>query len=95
MEGLKMSKCSCKTGLTIVTLEDVGEHHHRMCPKYRTEKHPYLFYYEEGVNSFIPAPDEVENIIDLEHSMELGEEVEIRFMRFDMTDEEFNALPVE
>lgn len=56
-------------------------------------KKPRLLYYEEGENAWIPAPDHVENLIDVAESMTDGEVVELRFKRFDMTDEEFDSLP--
>ena len=35
----------------------------------------------------------VENILDLDMFWDDGEELEIRFKRFDMSDEEMDALP--
>jgi hypothetical protein len=87
-------RCDCRD-MTIVTLSDVGEHHHRMCPKYRTEKFPHLFYYEDAVNSWIPAPDKIENIIATDDQLEDGETIDLQFKRIDMTDEEMDSLPVE
>lgn len=59
-------------------------------------KRPRLFYWEEGVNAWCPAPERIEHILEAtSHFSEHGEEVEIRFKRFDMTDEEYAALPEE
>ena len=90
----KRITCDC-INMAIVTLSDVGEHHHRNCPKYKTEKFACLFYYEDAVNSWIPAPDKIEEIVVVNDQLEKDEIVEIQFKRFDMTDEEMNALPVE
>lgn len=55
-------------------------------------KKPRLFYYEEGVNAFVPVPDKVENIVDVNMLCD-KEETEITFKRFNMTDEEMENLP--
>ena len=58
-----------------------------------TVKKPRLFYYEEAVDAWVPAPDLVESIIDAEsHFGEDGETFEVTFRRVDMTDEEFFNL---
>lgn len=59
-----------------------------------SEKKPRLFYFEEACESWTPAPERLENIIEADQLDEgpTGE-LEIRFRRFDMTDEEFDALP--
>ena len=56
------------------------------------EKKPRLFYWEEGHDSFVPAPDLVENILDVE-DLDVGEDREIKFKRFDLSDNEMAALP--
>ena len=56
-------------------------------------KKPRLFYWEEAVDSFVPAPEKVENIVDAEFSFEEGDEITITFKRFDMSDAEMEALP--
>ena len=56
-------------------------------------KKPRLFYYEEGVNAWIPAPDQTENIIIVDNFMKDGEVQNIRFKRIDMTDDELDSLP--
>ena len=60
-------------------------------------KKPRLFYWEEGVGAWTPAPDKVENIIEATSHFSGPEDdpVKIVFRRFDMTDEEFAALPDE
>lgn len=72
-----------------------GKHHHVSCSKYETEKHPYLFYYEDAVNAWIPAPDKVENMISASDQLDDKEEIEIKFQRVDMTDKQIQELPVE
>ena len=58
------------------------------------EKKPRLFYWNDGVDAWVPVPDKIEDIVDLESSLcEDKEEMEVRFKRFDMTDEEFDNLP--
>ena len=58
-------------------------------------KKPRLFYYEDAENSFIPAPDKIEGeLICMEDQLEDGEVITIQFKRIDMTNEEFNNLPV-
>lgn len=74
--------------------ESYGQHHHIRCPKYFTEKHPYLMYYEESIGAWTPAPKEVENIIDV-GNLEDGEDMELQFKRVDFTDAEFAAMPVD
>lgn len=57
-------------------------------------KKPYLFYYEDAVDAWVPCDGiHVENIIDVATTLDVDEEMEIRFKRFDMTDEEFNSIP--
>lgn len=56
------------------------------------EKKPRLFYMEEAVGAWIPAPDHIDNIFDVNDLLD-GEEFGIQFKRFDMTDEEFDSLP--
>ena len=88
-------RCDDCMDMTIATLDDIGEHHHRMCPKYRTEKFPHLFYYEDAVNAWVPAPNKIEEIISASDQLENGEIIEIQFKRCDMTDEEIDSLPIE
>ena len=58
------------------------------------KKKPRLFYYEEGVDAWCPAPGKVTEIIDTDsHFSGPDEIVEIRFKRIDMTDHEFDTMP--
>jgi len=42
------------------------------------QKKPRLFYYEDAVGAYVPCPDKVENILELDsHFSEDGEEIEI------------------
>ena len=70
------------------------KYHKRGCPVRKDIKFPTLFYYEEAVDSYIPAPDSVENMISVEYSLDPDETIDIRFKRFDLTDEEFDKLIV-
>ena len=63
--------------------------HHPDCPLYKTEKRPRLFYYEEAENCWAPVPENVEEILDVSLFMHHDDTMEIRFKRYDMTDEEF------
>lgn len=59
-----------------------------------SDKKPRLFYWEEGVGAWVPAPDAVEHIVSLDSFFGADDdEIEIRFKRFDMTDAELDALP--
>ena len=58
-------------------------------------KTPRLFYWEEGIGAWIPAPDKVENMVDVDEDLEQDEVVMWHFKRVDMTDEEFDNLPEE
>jgi|GEM_PF-5656713 len=57
------------------------------------EKKPRLFYFEEACDAWVPAPDHVENILSLDSFMSDNEEIEIRFKRVDMTDDEYDNMP--
>jgi hypothetical protein len=57
------------------------------------EKKPRLFYYEEGENAFIPAPDDMEILIDVKEQLDDGEVMELQFKRIDLSDNEMAALP--
>ena len=67
----------------------IGKHHHKQCPKYKTEKFPYLLYYEEAINAWTFAPDRVKNLVDLEE----GDDMEIQFKCKKFTDAEIDAVP--
>lgn len=76
--------------------ETWGIHHHMSCPLYKTEKHPYLFYYEDGVDRWVLVPKRVDGeLICTADDLDDDEEIELRFKRVDMTDAEFDALPEE
>ena len=55
-------------------------------------KKKYLFYWEETVSAFVPAPERIGDIIDVD-SLFPVEEQEIRFVVFEMTEQEFENLP--
>lgn len=55
-------------------------------------KKPRLFYFDEGVDAWVPAPEPFRNAIDPE-ALDDGEEHSIMVKRFDMTDAELAALP--
>ena len=84
--------CACMTWAGYYP-ESWGRHHHKNCEKYKTQKYPYLFHYEEAVDAWVPAPDALENIIVVEDQLETDEVVQIQFKRVDMTDEEIESLP--
>lgn len=73
-------------------LAESGKHHHEDCPKYATEKFPYLLYYEDTVDGWVITPEYLENIV-VTDQLDVGEEQEIRFKRVDMTDKEHDELP--
>lgn len=81
--------CTCMTK----TLEP--KWHKHGCPVREGIKFPILFYYEEGLNTYIPAPETISEMISVEDTLYVNEPYEIEFKRFDMTDEEFDTLPVD
>jgi hypothetical protein len=92
-----MTECVC-SGLCFATELDLAilrdNRHHVKCPLHLTEKRPRLFYYEEAENCWTPAAGlDVDSIVSLDSFFEHKEEIEIRFRRYDMTDEEFYNLP--
>lgn len=88
-----MAICECFTWCRDYSFNS-SEHHHRNCEKFKTEKYPRLFYYEEAESCYMPAPEKLEHIIDADSLME-NEHAEIDFVRKDMTDYEFFNLPEE
>ena len=57
-------------------------------------KKPRMFYWEEVCDAWCPVPAIVDGeLIVSEDQLEDGDELNVRFKRVDMTDEEFNALP--
>lgn len=87
VEQLVMCECTtwARTGP-----QDGGEHHHKRCPKYATEKYPRLFYYEEGFNAWVPW---IEGYDYFGMMTEHGDTLELDFKRLDMTDKEIAELP--
>lgn len=60
----------------------------------KDKKKPHLFYWEDAEDCWCPAAGlDLENIIDISIFSSHGDEIEIRFKRFDMTDKEINDLP--
>lgn len=55
------------------------------------KKHPRLFYFDEGENSWLVWNPEVPQI-ELDCMLD-GERRELAIKRVDMSDREFNALP--
>ncbi len=70
-----------------------GKHHHINCEKYGTEKHSYLFYYEETEDAWVPVPERTEHLIDAADQLEDGEKMQLEFKRVDMTDKQYAELP--
>ena len=56
------------------------------------EKKKYLFYWEEACDSYVPAPEKVENIIDTDN-LDTYESQDIKFRIFEMTEQEYKDLP--
>ena len=83
-------KCDCMT-----TGPDPEWHRHG-CPVRKGVQFPRLFYYEDAVDAWIPAPDDIESIISVEDQLcEHGDTIEIQFKRYDMTDSQIDNLPEE
>lgn len=55
-------------------------------------KKMYLFYYEESESAWLPVPEHVSSIVDVDN-FSVGDEIEIKFRASSMTEEEFNNLP--
>lgn len=55
-------------------------------------KRPYLFYYEEALDSWAIAMDDVASIVGVDNFSDDGEEIEIKFRSINMTDFEFHAM---
>lgn len=99
-ENLKAERetlaCECSR-LCFASDQDLAalaqKRHHSACPLYKTEKHPRLMYYEEAIDAWTPAPDDLASIISMEMFLRDGDIIEISFKQHDMTDEEFYSLP--
>lgn len=86
--------CECTTWARAENIDLSGDrHHHSRCPKFETEKFPRMFYYEEAINAYCPCDFGVIETVASVDQLEDGEEMEIRFKRFDMTDKEFSEMP--
>lgn len=82
-------KCNCANKRLVPNVNTLkGSKHLKDCPLVK----PYLFYYEDAVNAWVPVPDKVENIISTDNLSE-SEDLEIKFKRFDMSEDEFKAIP--
>lgn len=51
-----------------------------------------LFYYEEAVNAWVPAPEKIEHILGVDN-FGGDETIEIEFKVVNLTDEELDNLP--
>ena len=90
----KMMFEDCCVNFCITSLNDLGNHHHKSCSNYKTKKYPYLFYYEEGLDRYIPVPKDARNMVALD-CLDPDEKCDftyIKFRRFDLTDEEYDNL---
>lgn len=83
---------ACCSDFCMVSPDARGNNHHKMCSFYKTEKFPYLFYLEEAVDAWLPAPKELAMLLS-ETSLAESEITSIEFKRIDLTDEEFDSLP--
>ena len=86
--------CECMTWAR-ATPDDLtkGQHHHPNCPKYETEKFPYLFYYEEAHSAWMPWVDGYDFSEMLDALCFDGDKMEIQFVRRELTDKEIDELP--
>lgn len=82
-------ECNCANERLIPNVNTPKSSMHlKACPLIKS----YLFYYEEAVNTWVPAPESLAGIIDVDN-LDEGERTEIKFQRFDMTEAEFKAIP--
>ena len=82
-------ECNCANERLIPNVNTPeGSMHLKGCPLIKS----YLFYYEEAVNAWVPAPEKLAGVIDIDN-LDEGEDTEIRFKRFGMTEAEFKAIP--
>jgi len=93
-----MSNCICSTLTWALSSDEemsasMDKRHHPACPLFTTEVVPRLFYYEEAIEAWTPTPNNLDGVIELYNFSHDGEEIEIRFKRHDMTDEQFYNLP--
>ncbi|EOV1090651.1 hypothetical protein ACOLXF_000289 [Vibrio fluvialis] len=86
-----MSNCNCVNELIIPDVTTPkGSKHNKGCSQLKS----YLFYYEDSVDAWVPVPKCIDGIIGTE-SLDEGEELDIRFKRFDMTEEEYQNIPLD
>lgn len=85
------SKCECSSKRLMFGFDTPkGSKHHNECPLLQS----YLFYWEDAVNAWVPAPDDLASIIGTEN-IDPGEISEIRFCHFRMTEKEYSELPID
>ena len=90
-----MDNCKCRL-MAGYGPDSFGKHHHVNCPNYESEKYPYLFYYEEAVDAWVPVPEKVDGeLIVTVDQLDIGEEMEIRFKCVEYTDKEISELPCD
>ncbi len=58
----------------------------------KSQRKPRLFYWEDGVDAWCPS-EELDPSVIMEYLENDGDIEEIRFMRRDMTDEQYDNLP--
>ncbi len=86
--------CNCKN-MAGYGDDSWGKHHHIACEKYATEKNPYLFYYEEGVEAWVPVPEKTEHLIVVDDQLDNDERMQLYFRRIDMTDKQIAEMPCD
>ena len=83
--------CECLSQMAGIGPESFGDHHHKNCEHYATEKYSYLYYYDEGSESWLPADPYLETYVF--EDCELGEVVEVQLKQVELTDKEVDELP--
>jgi hypothetical protein len=69
--------------------------HHPKCDGYKTDKIPRLFYYEDALGYWTPAPDKVEHLLVVTDQLDNEEKMSIEFQRVDMTQCAYDLIPVD
>lgn len=64
---------------------EILDEHHKV-------KRKYWFYWEEAVDAWIPAPDDLEAIVGNEDVLDVGFVDEIRLKIVEMTDHEYESM---
>lgn len=86
-----MAACNCKNERIIPDVNTpVGSKHLLGCPQLKS----YMFYWEEAASAQVPASDDIDSIISTDNQ-DQGEELEIKFKRFDMTEDEYKSIPID